>query len=178
MTMRLLTALSILIIGSEGSFCGCPFCSPNAVKKTHGSLTSFVGDDLKAASPPDVNPSTDEGTVVPTVSFVRHLSSQTDCEDPAKKVPIVQLFYNDAGPQHSIEVPADGTIEDLLHEVRVQQGRPDSHEAVAWFQGTHLEDLDLPLSDAGIGPEASVGIMWRKKDIVLLFELLRLSFFD
>ena len=57
MIMRLLTALTILIIGFEGSFCGCPFCSYDAVKETHDPTTMFAGDDLKAASPSDVHES-------------------------------------------------------------------------------------------------------------------------
>ena len=55
-----------------------------------------------------MNPSIDGETMLPMASFVHRLSSQSVCEDPIKKVPIVQVFYKDAGSQHSIDVPADG----------------------------------------------------------------------
>ena len=91
--------------------------------------------------------------------------------------PVMDLWYReDAKAIQCIhDVPVQGTVGDLARKVLEQIGDRPLYQAVISYGRYPIEAEDVvPLSDAGIGQEATIDIAWRlKPDIELLFEMLR-----
>ena len=105
--------------------------------------------------------------------------------DPQAQVSVLDvmdLFYREeSGAYHCIhDVPVHGTVGDLARNLLEHIDDRPLYQAVISYAGRPIRPEDVaPLSDAGIGPEATVDIAWRlKSDIELLFEMLRCVLFD